>query len=159
MFSGIFNIFHIKKLPVFQCNTVSQIKLVLASWVWRMFRSLRHCCCCCCCKKKKSFDFKLGGFKQVDGFSPRLQTWNSGVVLAVVMYIQCESGEIWWGRSFTPIKDTPATDAIYRLVRISGENNESQQSEQQRFDKLNLGDVMPYATLFFRLRQRVKFKS
>lgn len=31
-------------------------------------------------------------------------------------------------------KDTPASDAIYRSVRVPGDDNESQQSEEQRFD-------------------------
>lgn len=74
------------------------------------------------------------------------------------MYLQYNHGSEVRGK-FLPNKDTPASDAIYRRVSVPGEQNESQQTEMQRFAKLDLGDELPHTHIVFRLRQRLQSKA
>lgn len=78
--------------------------------------------------------------------------------IILVMYLQYNYGSEVRGK-FIPNKDTPASDAIYRRVSVPGEQNESQQTERQRFAKLDLGDELPHTHIVFRLRQRLQSKA
>lgn len=75
----------------------------------------------------------------MDDFSLYLQTWiQSRGSISSLSRISKASKWDSVREKFHPNKDTPASDAIYRSVGVLRESNESQQSEQQRFDKLDL---------------------
>lgn len=89
---SLFGIFLVLNPPLFQFNTVSEIKLVLENWVCR---SLRHCC-------HSKEDIIQNSGNETSGCISRLE-FRSALVLTItfVMRHRCK-----WvrPRSFTPIK-------------------------------------------------------
>lgn len=75
----------------------------------------------------------------LNNWSPHLHTWNQN--WHFILPFSCTfivSKRNWVRHKFHPSRDTPATDAIYRFARVPKETTESQQPEQQRFDKMDL---------------------